>query len=146
SLACGMDVGIGNRPPSALLAGDLVEARAPLLGNGGVVGALGPRGDGGLHERMAQLVGVTAVLDVQRTAGAVVGVAEPGVALGFLEIREHVVIAPSRYTHRRRATRHSRRGCRAYRPSRSSTSNRPEPSCGASAPGGHQGISAGSSD
>ena len=90
-----MDVGIGNRPPAALLAGDLVEARTLLFGTVEVVVALEPRGDGGLHERVAQLVGVPAVLDVQRTVGAVVGVAEPGVALGLLEVRKHVVVAPA---------------------------------------------------
>lgn len=90
-----LDVGVGNRPSAALLAGDLIEARTFLLGTVEIVGALEPRGDGGLHERVAQLVGVATVLDVQRTVGAVIRVAQPGVAFGLLEVRKHVVVTPA---------------------------------------------------
>ena len=89
-----MDVGVGNRPPAALLAGELVEACTLLLGAVEVVGGLEPRGNGGLHECVAQLVGVPADLDVQRTGKAVVRIAKPGVALGLLEVGKDVVVTP----------------------------------------------------
>ena len=91
----GVDVGVGHRPAPALLAGDLVEADALLLGAVEVVGGLEARGDSRVDERVAELVGVATVLDPQRPVGAVERPAEPGVALGLDEVRQDVVVAPA---------------------------------------------------
>ena len=90
-----VDVGVGDRPASALLAGDLVEPGALLLGPVEVVGGLEARGDGGVDERVAELVRVATVLDAQRSVGAVERPTEPGVALGLDEVRQDVVVAPA---------------------------------------------------
>jgi hypothetical protein len=95
TIPVGVDVRVGHRPAAALLAGDLVEAGALLLGAVEVVGALEPGGDRRLDERVAQLVVVAAVLDPQRSAGSVERPAEPGVALRLDEVRQDVVVAPA---------------------------------------------------
>ena len=79
----GLEVGLVGRPAAAALAGDLVEPGALLLGAVEVVGRLEPGADRALDERVAEVVGVAAVLDVQRAALAVERAAEAGVVLGL---------------------------------------------------------------
>ena len=78
-----------------LLAGDLVLPGALLLGAVEVVGGLESGADRAVHERLAELVGVDAVLDVQRPVLPVPRSGQPGVALRLHEVRQHVVEAPA---------------------------------------------------
>ncbi len=137
-----LEVALVDRPAPPLLAGDLVEPGALLLGAVEVVGGLEPGADRAVDERVAQLVGVDAVLDVQRPLLPVQRAAEPGVALGLHEVGQHVVEAPALRRRTGRARSRSRRGCRGCRSSRSSTSSRRAPSSAASRPGGRAAASA----
>ena len=91
-----LEVGLVGRPAPALAAGDLVLARRPPATDAvEVVGRLEAGADRAVDERVAELVGVDPVLDVQRPVLAVQRRAEPGVALGLHEVRQHVVEAPA---------------------------------------------------
>ena len=48
-----------------------------------------------LNENMTERIGIGAFGDIERALGAVKAVAQALVALGFLEIRQHVVVAPA---------------------------------------------------
>ena len=105
--------------------------------------ALEPGATARLDERVAQLVGVAAVLDVQRAVLAVVRRRRAGCCpRPCLKYGQHVVVAPAGRAVLRRARRRSRRGCRGCRSSRSSTSSRRAPSSAASRRGGRAAASA----
>ena len=103
-----LEVGLVDRPAATLVAGHLVEPGALLLGAVEVVGGLHPGADRALDPEVGQLVGVAAVLDVQRPVLTVVRRAEPGVALGADEVRAARRRSPSRWRRTRRARSRSR--------------------------------------
>ena len=137
-----LEVRLVDRPAAALVAGHLVAAGALLLGAVEVVGRLQPGADRALHPQVGELVGVAAVLDVQRSVLAVVRRSEAGVALRADEVRAARRRSPSRWRRTRRARRRSRPRSRGCRSSRSSTSSRRAPSSAASTPAGCAAASA----
>ena len=90
-----LEVGLVGRPAAAALAGDLVETSTFLLGSVEVVVGLQTGADRALHERVAQLVGVAAVLDVQRSRLPVQRRAQPRVGLRTHEVGQDVVEPPA---------------------------------------------------
>ncbi len=91
----GAEVGLGGRPATAAVAGDLVATRTHLRLAVEVVVGREPALPRRLQPGQGALVGVATVLDVQRPVGAVEGVGTAGVALAPHEVGQHVGVGPA---------------------------------------------------
>ena len=90
-----IEVAVRGRPAAPALAGDLVQPGALLRSAVEVAGRLEPPRDRRLHPRPGQLMGVAAVLHMQRAHPPVIRPAQAGVGLRADEIRQHVRIPPA---------------------------------------------------
>jgi hypothetical protein len=87
----------GRAAAPALAHGRLIVARAFLDGAVEVVVARNALRHGRIDERVAELVAVGKVADLERPADAVPGVGAAALVLRLLEVRQQLVEAPSRH-------------------------------------------------